>query len=157
MNSRDTNRAQYTLMRLLGEKTSNVCVVGDDDQSIYSWRGADIRNIRSFQKDFKEARIIRLRTELPFFSPDSGNSLIGYQQQQPEDGKNFVEQTGQRSQSGLSGDRGRPQRGGGYCSRNPGNWLKMIRNCRTWLSFIEQTPSPALLKNALSAEKSHTD
>ncbi|MBI1788585.1 MAG: UvrD-helicase domain-containing protein [Acidobacteria bacterium] len=56
----DTNRSQYELMRLLCEQHSNVAVVGDEDQSIYSWRGADIKNILDFGKDFKNARVIRL-------------------------------------------------------------------------------------------------
>src|SRR5271169_3253555 len=56
----DTNRPQYELMRMLGGTRHNVCAVGDEDQSIYSWRGADIRNILEFEKDFPEAKIIRL-------------------------------------------------------------------------------------------------
>jgi DNA helicase-2/ATP-dependent DNA helicase PcrA len=56
----DTNRAQYELIKLLGGEHGNVCVVGDDDQSIYGWRGADIRNILDFNKDFAEAKVVRL-------------------------------------------------------------------------------------------------
>ncbi len=56
----DTNRPQYELMRMLAGSGHNVCAVGDEDQSIYSWRGADIRNILEFEQDFPEARIVRL-------------------------------------------------------------------------------------------------
>jgi len=56
----DTNRPQYELMRLLAGNRHNVCAVGDEDQSIYSWRGADIRNILEFENDFPEAKIVRL-------------------------------------------------------------------------------------------------
>ncbi len=56
----DTNRTQYTLMRQLAGESGMVTVVGDDDQSIYSWRGADIRNILEFEKDFTGVRTVRL-------------------------------------------------------------------------------------------------
>ena len=56
----DTNQAQYRLIRLLSSKTRNLCVVGDEDQSIYSWRGATIRNIQEFANDFPGAKVVKL-------------------------------------------------------------------------------------------------
>ncbi len=56
----DTNQIQYTFVKMLAEAHGNICVVGDDDQCIYQWRGADIRNILEFEKDFPGAKVVKL-------------------------------------------------------------------------------------------------
>jgi DNA helicase-2/ATP-dependent DNA helicase PcrA len=56
----DTNQVQYRLLKSLAARTRNLCVVGDDDQSIYRWRGADVRNIRGFRKDYADAKVVKL-------------------------------------------------------------------------------------------------
>ncbi len=56
----DTNNAQYLFAKLLSDKYKNICVVGDDDQGIYGWRGADIKNIQLFEKDFDNVKVIKL-------------------------------------------------------------------------------------------------
>jgi DNA helicase II / ATP-dependent DNA helicase PcrA len=56
----DTNHAQYRLVNILAAGYRNLCVVGDDDQSVYSWRGADIRNILEFERDYPEAKVVKL-------------------------------------------------------------------------------------------------
>jgi len=74
----DTNTAQYVLIKLLCGESDNICVVGDDDQSIYGWRGANIRNILDFEKEFNNTKIIKLEQNYRSsqFILDAANSVI---------------------------------------------------------------------------------
>ena len=135
----DTNRPQYELMKLLAGEHKNVCAVGDEDQSIYSWRGADIRNILEFEKDFPNARIIRLeqnyrstqvileaagavvannlrRKGKKLWTDRQGGALIGYYE--APDGENEALFIADRIQTFLRSRRTPPKRktGGGHCA-----------------------------------------
>ncbi|MBL0388060.1 DNA helicase PcrA [Tumebacillus sp. ITR2] len=78
----DTNRAQYKMVKLLASKYRNLCVVGDGDQAIYAWRGADISNILNFEKDYPEATIIKLEQNYRSTSTilDAANAVIRHNQ-----------------------------------------------------------------------------
>lgn len=82
----DTNHAQYEIVCKLVERTQNLCVVGDPDQSIYSWRGANIQNILNFENDFKGAKVVRLEQNYRSRSNilEAANHLIGFNHQRFE-------------------------------------------------------------------------
>ena len=82
----DTNALQYTIVKLLVSKDRNICVVGDDWQSIYSWRGADFTNILNFEKDFEGALVIKLEQNYRSTSSilDAANSVISYNKQRTD-------------------------------------------------------------------------
>jgi len=110
----DTNKAQYMIIKALADGHRNICVVGDDDQGIYGWRGADINNILSFEKDFPEVKIVKLeqnyrskaniinaavsvisrngtRAEKKLWTDkDDGDNITIYQAQDPEDESRFI-------------------------------------------------------------------
>ena len=67
----DTNLSQYLITKKLAAVRQNIAVVGDDAQSIYAFRGADIQNILNFEKDYGDLRVIKIGTELPFYSKHS--------------------------------------------------------------------------------------
>jgi DNA helicase-2/ATP-dependent DNA helicase PcrA len=68
----DTNVVQYLWLRLLAQQSKNICCVGDDDQSIYSWRGAEVENILRFEKDFPDAKIVKLEANYRSTTPILG-------------------------------------------------------------------------------------
>ena len=95
----DTNHAQYRLANLLAGERANIAVVGDDDQSIYSWRGADIRNILEFERDYPSAKVIRLEQNYRSTQPilDVANAVVKHNRRRK--GKNLWTGRGEGSWS----------------------------------------------------------
>ena len=97
----DTNRVQYMIAKLLAEKNRNLCVVGDIDQNIYSWRGADIKNILDFEKDYPDAKVITLEENYRSTKTilDAANTVIKKNKKRRE--KNLFTNNGQGEKIGL--------------------------------------------------------
>lgn len=102
----DTNAAQYTLVRLLTQESRNLCVVGDDDQSIYGWRGADIRNILDFEQDFPDAQVIKLEQNYRSTANilDAANQVIAHNMGRKEKVLWTEEEPGERIHLYSAGD-----------------------------------------------------
>ena len=99
----DTNFMQYSVVKLLSQKHHNICVVGDDDQCIYQWRGADIRNILEFERDYKNTKVVKLEQNYRSY----GNILAA-------------------AHSIIAHNKGRKQKKL-WTDRNPGDKLKYFR------------------------------
>ncbi len=102
----DTNTAQYMLVKLITKESRNLCVVGDDDQSIYGWRGADIKNILDFEKDYPEAKVIKLEQNYRSTANilDAANQVIAHNAQRKEKALWTEEKEGEAIKLFLAGD-----------------------------------------------------
>ena len=151
----DTNRAQYMLVQQLTATHRNLCVVGDSDQSIYKFRGADIRNIRDFEKDYPDARVIVLEQNYRSTETilDAANSVIA--------------NNTRRTPKQLWSDRGKgspitryeaedEHDEAGFAVDEIERCKARATTCRTWRSSTGRTPCPGSSRRSSSAGESPT-
>ena len=124
----DTNRPQYLLAQILAEKHRNLCVVGDADQSIYAWRGADIRNILDFEVDYPDAKIVKLEQNYRSTQNilDAANAVI--------------ERNLTRKPKSLWTDNPEGERIAYYCARDERDEAAYIANSITQLNTVWRVP-----------------
>ena len=115
----DTNRVQYVLVNMLAEDHRNLCVVGDADQSIYRFRGADIRNILDFERDYPDATVIKLEQNYRSTKRilEAANAVIANNLDRPD--KELWTDNPEGEPAVLLPGRGRAGRGGLHRRRNP--------------------------------------
>ena len=141
----DTNLVQYLWLRLLAQAHKNICCVGDDDQSIYSWRGAEVENILRFEHDFPGAKIVRLEANYRSTAPilAAASALIAHNEGRL--GKTL--RPGRQDRQRRARDGGRPVglRRGGPHGRRPdrGAAPRWVNRWRRWPSWSAPASRPA--------------